>query len=182
MWSIVLVYDGYMWSWFWSMMIMFWDNQMWYVYSWSFNQTTSLTCCDGKWTKLQVHRVNKLPMRCDLNLQFILTLMGVMCLVQISMENVWFGVVEIRCKNYQQQRGQEHRYPYREQAHQGQRQGRVQLHHTRSQVQKRYDAPDANDRPGLAFGWCLAKWGPFACNLYPFLFLLGSGYSTIDRS
>jgi len=48
MWFMFMVYDDFM-----RFMILIydglvWANMMWYVYSWWFDQTISLTCCDIK--------------------------------------------------------------------------------------------------------------------------------------
>ena len=67
--------------WFLSMMVEFWANRIWYVYTWCFDQRASLTCCDRKQIELQVYLIDEPLMRYDLNLlQFIYKgLLDIMC-------------------------------------------------------------------------------------------------------
>ena len=81
--STILNYDGYMWF----MIVAFWANRMWCVYTWWFDQTTSLSCYNMKWKYLKMYLIDEPLMRYDVNLfQFILNLMEIMCLVQEALK------------------------------------------------------------------------------------------------
>ena len=61
--SMIMVYDGYMLSMIFTMMVAFSANRMWYFYTWWFDQTTSLTCCDREQTKMKVYHIDMIRMR-----------------------------------------------------------------------------------------------------------------------